>query len=231
MPLFYQPGIPQGIHYLDPEESRHAAKVLRLKEGDSIELTDGIGNFYEARITSSNFTKCLFTILNTRLQPARPYRIHIAIAPTKNTDRIEWFVEKSVELGIDQISFAACKNSERKSLVLERLEKLAISAMKQSVQAWLPSFSPLRPFSEIIKIEAGQKFIAFVDVENPVHLMSAAKAGGDYLVLIGPEGDFTNDELKNALDHGFQKVSLGNHRLRTETAGIAACQVLNLLNR
>jgi 16S rRNA (uracil1498-N3)-methyltransferase len=230
LPLFYQPGIPDGVHHLDQDESRHAVKVLRLKEGDPLSITDGKGVMYEAQILRADFPKCTFRILNTRIQPPKKFHRHIAIAPTKNADRIEWFVEKAVELGIDQISFVLCRNAERESLNMERIEKIAVSAMKQSQQAWLPTLAALHPFKDILTSSTDQKFIAFVDPENPQHLKSLVRPGGRYLVLIGPEGDFSPEELQLALDSGFQKVSLGGTRLRTETAGLAACHILNLAN-
>ena len=230
MALFYQPGIPDGIYHLDPDESRHAVKVLRLKEGDRLTVTDGNGVLYEAEILRADFPKCTFRILNSLVQPAKKFHRHIAIAPTKNADRIEWFVEIAVELGIDQISFMLCRNSERKTLNGERIEKIAASAMKQSQQAWLPTLTALHPFQDILKSSSDQKFIAFVDPENPHQLKSLARPGGHYLVLIGPEGDFTPEELQQAEKSGFQKVSLGSTRLRTETAGLAACHILNLIN-
>jgi len=228
--LFFQPEIPNGLLALGPEESRHAIKVLRLKPGDRIDITDGKGVFYEAQITNPDLSKCVFEIRTTKVQPQKTFRIHIAIAPTKNTDRIEWFVEKTVELGIDQISFILCANSERKSMKMDRLEKVAVSAMKQSRQAWLSQLTPLLPFQHVLNSDSKQKFIAFVYPQNPQHLKSAAKPGGEALVLIGPEGDFSLEELQSAQDKGFQKVSLGTNRLRTETAGLAACHILNLIN-
>jgi 16S rRNA (uracil1498-N3)-methyltransferase len=186
--------------------------------------------FYEAQITNPDSSKCGFEIRTSKVQSQKTFRIHIAIAPTKNTERIEWFVEKTVELGVDQISFILCANSERKSMKMDRLEKVAVSAMKQSRQAWLPKLSPLLPFKDVLDSATNQKFIAFVDSQNPQHLKSAAKPGGEALVLIGPEGDFSKEELQSAQDHGFQKVSLGSNRLRTETAGLAACHILNLIN-
>lgn len=230
MQLFYQPGIPNGIHHLDPDESRHAVKVLRLKEGDPFSVTDGKGVLYEAQILLAAFPQCTFRILKTHVQPIRKFHRHIAIAPAKKADRIEWFVEKAVELGIDQISFILCANSERKGLNTERLEKIAASAMKQSQCSWLPALTALQPFKNILACSADQKFIAFVDFQNPQHLKSLARPDGQYLVLIGPEGDFTPEELQQAQQYGFQKVSLGANRLRTETAGLAACHILNLVN-
>ena len=227
--LFYQPGIPQGIHHLDREESHHAIRVLRMSEGQSLDLTDGQGFFYVARITKADPKKSGFEILEKKQGTKRGFHIHIAIAPTKNADRIEWFIEKATEIGIDQISFMVCKNSERKVINLERLEKVAVSAMKQSQQAWLPQLSQMTPFKEIISAQVDQKFIAYVDADNPNHLQAVGKPGKKYLVLIGPEGDFSPEELSHALSSGFQKVGLGPNRLRTETAALVACHTLNLI--
>jgi 16S rRNA (uracil1498-N3)-methyltransferase len=228
--LFYQPHIADGILYLDTEESRHAIKVLRTVKGDTLHLTDGKGFFYTAKITEAEAKKCSFEIIDKKQSAKRDYKIHIAIAPTKNADRIEWFVEKATEIGIDEISFMLCKNSERKNINLERIEKIVISAMKQSGQAWMPKISTLVPFKEVLKHNSYQKFIAFVDEKNPNHLKSMVKPNGNYLVLIGPEGDFREEELSLALENNFQKVSLGKNRLRTETAGLVACQILNLIH-
>lgn len=200
-----------------------------MTEGQNLDLTDGRGFFYVAKITKADPKKSAFEILEKRQGTKRDFHIHIAIAPTKNADRIEWFIEKATEIGIDQISFMLCKNSERKVINHERLEKVAISAMKQSQQAWLPQLSPMTPFKEIISAQADQKFIAYVDSENPKHLKTAATRGKKYTVLIGPEGDFSKEELSQAMNLGFEKVSLGQNRLRTETAGLVAVQILNLI--
>ena len=231
MNLFYQPDVPNGVYHLDEDESRHVVKVFRLSEGDPIEVTDGKGTLYTCRITKADARKCLFKIVNEFVQPSKSYFIHIAIAPTKNIDRIEWFVEKAVEIGVDQISFLLCQKSERKNINLERLQKHAISAMKQSHQLILPVLSPLENVKHIVSQSADQKFIAYVDHENPDHLKDKALTGKKYLVLIGPEGDFSKEELTFAEQNGFQKISLGPTRLRTETAGLAACHILNLLNQ
>jgi 16S rRNA (uracil1498-N3)-methyltransferase len=227
MQLFYQPDIPFGALFLDDEESRHAVRVLRLKEGDAINITDGKGNFYSATIEDANPKKCSFVVVTTTAVPKKNFHIHIAIAPTKNSDRTEWFVEKATEIGIDEISFLLCKNSERKVINLARIEKIAVSAMKQSQQAWLPQLHEIAPFKKIIEATADQKFIGFVDSTNPVHLKALAQPKQKYVMLIGPEGDFSHDELELALQHGFEKVSLGANRLRTETAALVACQLLN----
>jgi 16S rRNA (uracil1498-N3)-methyltransferase len=228
--IFYQPQIPQGVLHLDEEESRHCLKVLRRRKGDDIRLTDGHGNFYDAIISSENLKACSFEIIKTIPEPLRSFKIDIAISPTKNADRIEWFVEKAVEFGIDTICLMECKTTERNHIKTERLTKVAISAMKQSLKARLPHITDLRPFREIIASATHGKFIAHVDATNPLHLKDAAKPGADCLVLIGPEGDFTTEELALAKDHGFIKVSLGASRLRTETAGLAACHIINLIN-
>lgn len=229
MNLFYQPDIDQGVHHLDPEETRHALKALRMKRSDILDLTDGKGYFYRAAITRAD-SVCEFEILEKKPAPLRTFRVHIALAPTKNIDRTEWFVEKAVEIGVDAITFMQCRNSERKSINPGRMTKIAASAMKQSGQAWMPVLSALLPFSEAIKSAASQKFIAHVDPTNPDHLFHTAKPGGTCLILIGPEGDFSPSELDTSLASGFQKVSLGPTRLRTETAALTACQILNLLN-
>ncbi len=231
MNLFYQPGIPNGIHYLDPEESRHCSKVLRKKAGDLIQVTDGVGNLYQVKLTESKSDKCSFKIESTQKEAKRPYTIHIAIAPTKNPDRTEWFVEKAIEIGVDEISFILCDNSERAALKTDRLEKLAISAMKQSLRCTLTKINHMVLLKDFVKeTQAASKFIAYVDQTNPDHLLKQAPPKTNYVILIGPEGDFSKKELELTSEHGYKKVSLGANRLRTETAGIAACHILNLIN-
>ncbi len=230
MNLFYQPDIPNGTHHLDADESRHAVKVLRMQSGNPIELTDGLGNLYKAVIKKTDPHTCSFTITDTRHIAARSFSMAIAMAPTKNIDRTEWFVEKAIEMGIEAIHFMRCKNSERKTINLDRIQKIAVSAMKQSGQARLPFISDMRPMEEVCSMAASQKFICFVDHANPETLKTRATEKTNYLVLIGPEGDFRPDELEMALHHGFAKVSLGPTRLRTETAALVACHTLNLIN-
>lgn len=229
MPIFYQPLIPEGTHSLDAEEARHATKVLRLQTGDTLQLTDGKGSLYKAVITELSKSACHFSISETISIPRRNYSIHIAIAPTKNIDRIEWFVEKVTEIGIDKISFIQCQNSERRVVNMERIEKKAVSAMKQSGQAWLPELHAISKVETIMSEPCEQKYIAHVDQANPKHLKEAPPQS-NYLVLIGPEGDFTKQEMELAMEKGFQKISLGTTTLRTETAGLAACHILNLIN-
>jgi 16S rRNA (uracil1498-N3)-methyltransferase len=229
--LFYQPLIPDGVLSLDATESKHATRVLRKKAGDPIQITDGKGKFYRARLTRADTLKSLFSIEETITEPIKTFSVHVAIAPTKNIDRLEWFVEKTVEVGIDEITLITCKHSERSHPKLERLEKIAISAMKQSLKATLPRISGPVSFSEMINTSHHtQRFIAHVDLENDVHLKHAAIPGSQYIILIGPEGDFSGNEIELAMNQGFRKVSLGTSRLRTETAGLAACHILNLVN-
>ena len=229
MQLFYQPQIPEGILQLTEEESRHAVKVLRLVNGDELYLTDGKGTFYRARISDAHQKRCAFEILSQEKVAPHPTYRHIAIAPTKNIDRIEWFVEKAVEFGIDRISPLLCDHSERRVVKTERLVRKAVSAMKQSLKAWMPQIDELTAFQDFMASQdADTKLMAYVDHDNPDLLKDQIKATGHHLVLIGPEGDFSENEVTLALAQGFQKVSLGPSRLRTETAGIAAVHLLNL---
>lgn len=234
MHLFYQPLISEGKHFLDEEESRHAIKVLRLKEQDIIRIVDGVGNFYDSVILEANQKKCSFQIQKVVAeQKDKSFYIHIAIAPTKNPDRIEWFTEKSVELGIDEISFLSCKNSERKFFNTSRVEKKAISAMKQSLRASKPVVNELISFEKFVNKEdtsQAEKFIGYVDENLTKHLKDTANPQSKYCMLIGPEGDFSSEEIELAKQHQFQPVSLGTNRLRTETAGLASCMIFNIIN-
>lgn len=227
--LFYQP---DSISQLTEDDSRHAVKTLRLGAGDSIAVTNGRGARFDAQITKADARQCAFRILDEQYTPARPFSVRICVAPTKNIDRIEWFVEKAVELGIERISFFFGQHSERRVLKLERLEKIAVAAMKQSLQSWMPQLDEALPLEKLLPtITEGQRFIAHLPVNTPPeHLFKKATINGSYTVLIGPEGDFAPTELIIAQQAGFENVTLGNNRLRTETAALAACQILNLLN-
>lgn len=228
MNQFYQPLIQEGIFYLNEEESKHCVRVLRKAKGDKIRLTDGKGFFYDALITKPDTKQCEFEITEKIPEQVRPFTVHIAISPTKNADRMEWFVEKAVEIGVAKITFIECKNTERSNLKLERIEKVALSAMKQSLKASYPVIQGLTKLTDFLKTSSeDQKFVAYVDQSNPYHLKNLVKPSST-LVLIGPEGDFTHQELIFAIEAGFIKVSLGNSRLRTETAGLVACSILNL---
>jgi 16S rRNA (uracil1498-N3)-methyltransferase len=229
--LFYQPLLAKGVHHLDEDESKHCVRVLRRNNGDTIRITDGQGFFYDVVIIDANPSKCSFAIKEKVEEPKADYFIHIAISPTKNADRIEWFVEKATEFGVNKITLIETEHTERSFLKTERLKKVALAAMKQSLKATLPAISGVTKFTELIQgSNEEQCFIACVDEDNPLHLRDAALPGKSGVVLIGPEGDFSKDEMQFALSHGFVKVSLGKSRLRTETAGISACHILNLIN-
>lgn len=231
MELYYQPLLSEHADWLDEEESGHCRKVMRKRPGDLILVMDGKGRLDEVRLTEVHERKCRFICEKSRFVPPDAFRIEIAVAPTKNADRMEWFVEKSVELGIHAISFPVCRHSVRKVVPLERLRRIAISASKQSGRAWLPSVHEAESLDIFLERALGdQKFIAHLDESQPGHLFGQAVPGRSYLVLIGPEGDFSEPELVRALSAGFQKVSLGNQRLRTETAALAACHSLVLRN-
>ena len=232
MTLFYIPNFGIQSPFLNEEESHHAIKVLRLQKTDKVNLTDGLGNWYLAEIYNPNPKACEVKILQHISEyQKRMTQIHIAIAPTKNIERIEWFIEKSVEIGIDEISFLRCEHSERKQIKLERLEKIAISAMKQSLKAYLPKVNDLINFDTFVlqNNHHQQKFIAHLEEDNPRPLRNVLNPNSNYCILIGPEGDFSPKEIELAKQHGFQIVSLGNSRLRTETAGLVACHICNLL--
>lgn len=230
MNLFFLPENSQS--HLSPEESRHAVKVLRLVAGNEIELTDGKGKLYTARLSMADPKGCRFEITRSVQIPRRPFSIHLAIAPARHSDRMEWMVEKCVEIGVEKISFVRCKTSERRSMNMDRVVKIAVSALKQSQQTWLPGVADMIPFESFIGNQTEkQKFVACVDETNPDHLIQLATPKSDYVVLIGPEGDFTKEELDMAHSAGFQKVSLGPTRLRTETAGLFSVTALNILNQ
>ncbi|MCK5700527.1 MAG: 16S rRNA (uracil(1498)-N(3))-methyltransferase [Cyclobacteriaceae bacterium] len=231
MQLFYCPGIHKGDDFLDSEESRHCVKVLRKKVGDLIHITDGAGIFYKAQLTDLNPRKCIYKILTSESSKKNNYNIHVAIAPTKHADRIEWFVEKAVEIGVDKISFIQTSYSERKTINLDRIKKKAISAMKQSVRAFLPELAPMEKLSFILNSDTeDQKYIAHLEGETTESLEHRATPGTSYIILIGPEGGFSDEEISMAKSKQFKVVKIGNHRLRTETAGIVACTILNNLN-
>ncbi|GAB3885608.1 16S rRNA (uracil(1498)-N(3))-methyltransferase [Spirosoma agri] len=229
MHLFYQA---QPVTYLTEDDSRHAIRTLRLGVGDTIAVTDGHGNRHSAVISQVDNRRCSFRIVDTQMTAPRPFSIRICVAPTKNIDRIEWFVEKAVEIGIERISFFIGQHSERRMLKLERLEKIAVAAMKQSLQSYLPQLDEIVSFSDLIKEGIDdQRFIAHLPEHGPVlNLAKGASPGGRYMVLIGPEGDFSEKEIQQANDAGFQMVTLGSNRLRTETAALTACQLLTFIN-
>jgi 16S rRNA (uracil1498-N3)-methyltransferase len=232
MHLFYTPDISGTEYTLSEEESKHAVRVLRLDSGETVQLVDGKGGLYKANVTDPNPKRCKLEITKTVSEfGKKPYHIHIAVAPTKNLDRMEWFIEKAVEIGIDEISFLKCARSERKELKLDRLEKIAVSAMKQSLKAYLPKLNELIPYKTFLaNLDTDSAaYIAHLEEGNRQDLKQIDTSGKSYCILIGPEGDFSLEEIEMALEKGIKPVTLGESRLRTETAALVACHTLNLL--
>jgi 16S rRNA (uracil1498-N3)-methyltransferase len=231
MNIFYEPQIKQNL-CLNEEESRHAVKVLRLSAGDLLYVVDGVGGFYACKIKNMQGKKCELSIVEEKQQfGIRDFYIHLVIAPTKNMDRMEWMLEKCVEIGIDEISFIQTRYSERKEIKTQRLEKIAVGAMKQSLKAYLPKINEMISWKVFLKKEysESQKMIAHLEEGDRKLIQHFAKPKGKYAILIGPEGDFSEDEIKHAIENGYQPVTLGNSRLRTETAGLVACHTLNII--
>jgi len=229
MLLFYQEDFTEESTSLNAEESQHLVKVLRKRAGDQIEVTNGSGMLFNCEVLEAHHKQSKIKIIETKEVSRRATYRHIAIAPTKNIDRIEWFVEKAVEFGIDELSFVLCHHSERRTLKMERIKRKAISAMKQSGNFFLPKLNEVESLKSFIsKNHAEVKSMAYVDQDNELLLQDTLESGKRNLVLIGPEGDFSDEEVANALSAGFQKVSLGPSRLRTETAGIAAAHLMNI---
>ena len=230
--LFYAPDI-ETVPELPEDESLHCTRVLRLKTGDSITITDGKGFFYSANLVNPHPKHCQVIVTNRWPQQAlRDYRLHMAVAPVKNLERMEWFVEKATEIGVDTITCLYCRYSERKQVNLLRLNKIAISAMKQSQKAILPEINEMIDFHAFILQDFnGMKMIAHC-ADNPKHLIKNVYLPlRNVLILIGPEGDFSPDEINDAISAGFIPVSLGDSRLRTETAAFVACHTIHLLNQ
>ena len=235
MQLFYTPDItPAATTYsLNEEESKHCVRVLRLQQGDCITLIDGKGSFYTALIESPNPKKTVLTITGkTTDANRRNHYLHIAIAPTKNIERLEWFMEKATEIGIDEISLIICQRSERKEARVDRLNKIITAAIKQSLKAWHPRLNEPITFDKLVgRPFEGQKFIAHCEPGEKPDLQQLLIPHGNYLVLIGPEGDFAPNEIADALSNDFKAITLGQSRLRTETAALEACFEVNFLNR
>lgn len=234
MHWFFSKKIRPGHFIFGKEESKHIVKVLRLGIGDEVFITDGQGNLYAAEIIGDDYKNCKVLIGRPIIiDKPDPYHLHIALAPTKNLSRLEWFVEKATEFGIGEISLLQCAHSERIGIKSERLEKIAISAIKQSQQVRLPKINQIINFMDFIsKPPNGLGFIAYVENERSSPLLANCyKAGQNATILIGPEGDFSKDEIGAAVTAGFTPISLGKNRLRTETAALAACFTINLLNQ
>lgn len=220
------------------EEALHALRVLRIKSGDEINLMDGVGNFYRAEVTLAATKRCLYEVKEVLpQQPAWHGHVHLAIAPTKVMDRIEWMAEKATEIGFDELSFLNCKFSERKTMRTVRLDKIVISAVKQSHKAWKPIVNQMVSFKEFIaQPRKGRKFIChcyeeFEKVDLMTELQKPYDEDTDVTVLVGPEGDFSVDEVKLAIANGYESASLGTSRLRTETAGLMSVAMANLTRR
>lgn len=232
MHVFYTPDIAVDGE-LPEEEAGHCLRVLRLGVGDEVMLTDGKGFFYKAVITAATGKRCQVKVVETIGQaPLWNGHLHLAMAPTKNMDRIEWFAEKATEIGFDELSFVNCRFSERKVIKTERIEKIVVSAVKQSLKARKPLVNELTDFGKFIQQKfEGQKFIAHCYEGEKLLLKDVLIPGKDAVVLIGPEGDFSPEEVQKAEAAGFQAISLGKSRLRTETAALVAVHIMNLFNQ
>lgn len=232
MQLFFIENIESDFCTLNEEESKHCIRVLRMSIGDELFLTDGRGTLCRCKIDDPNPKRCSLQVVERQQEYGQhPFILHLAVAPTKNTARMEWLVEKAVEMGVDTITPLLCDHSERCVLKTERLEKIAISAMKQSLKAYKPVINTLTPIANLLKTPFdGQKLIAHCDGEHRTPLNEAYKPGSNVLMLIGPEGDFSASEIDNAFALGFVPVTLGPCRLRTETAAMAATAYFNLVS-
>ena len=233
MQLFYNPKLDSSVSQFvfTPEESRHIVKVLRKKESDNLLITNGKGYIFEAKIMVADTKKCKAQIISSTKKHRKMYWFHLVVAPTKSNDRFEWFLEKATEIGVDEITPVICDRSERKIVKQERMEKVLQSAMKQSMQAYLPKLNPITTYSEFVEKEReGLLFIAHCEEDEKIELKRRVAPDKDVTILIGPEGDFSEKEISKAYEKGFLPVSLGQNRLRTETAAIVACTTVNLIN-
>ena len=231
--FFYSNRISKGLIHLECDEAYHALKVLRKKQGDKISVVNGLGSLYSAVIEEDEVNKCMLRVIEEKENYQKPnHHIHIAIAPTKSHDRMEWFVEKVVEIGIQEISFLQTQRTERKNIKIDRMKKRAISSMKQSLKAFLPLINECMDYEDFLKTcSNNHKYVGYLDHENVKMLSKICKINENYCVMVGPEGDFTEQEIFDALDSGFDCISLSKSRLRTETAGLMACHMLNIINQ
>jgi 16S rRNA (uracil1498-N3)-methyltransferase len=235
MQLFYTPDInpshPQ--YFLSEEESKHCIRVLRLEAGAEVQLIDGRGGLYTAEIKDAHPKRTILQINNViTAYNKRNHYLHIAVAPTKNIERLEWFLEKATEIGIDEISLIICQRSERKEAKTDRLNKIITSAIKQSLKAYHPILNEPQQLSKFLSQPFnGQKFIAHCENGDKTSLQSELEKHNRYLILIGPEGDFSPNEIDAALQSEYKAITLGESRLRTETAALEACFEVNFLNR
>ncbi|MEE1946771.1 16S rRNA (uracil(1498)-N(3))-methyltransferase [Pedobacter sp. KR3-3] len=233
MHIFYTPDIASANYTLNEEESKHCSKVLRLGIGDVVQLIDGRGGFYEAEISAVSKKHVDLKVVSSQQEYGkRNHHLHIAVAPTKNIDRLEWFLEKATEIGIDEITPIICDRSERRIVKEERLDKVITSAVKQSLTAYHPLLNPAMALTDFLKKEtSANKLIAHCMDGDKAYAKDLVQPHQSYVVLIGPEGDFTAAELELALQTGYKPVTLGQTRLRTETAALYACFELNYINR
>lgn len=233
MNVFYLKGAQEGIMSMPEEESKHCVKVLRMTEGERFCVTDGEGSLFDAELVEAIPKRASVMLSNKRLGYDHwGFRLEIAIAPTKLNERTEWFLEKATEIGIDRVRLFTSYHSERRVANVERFEKVMIAAMKQSIKSRLPKIDDVVPFEKLVKQPfEGQKFIAWIDDDVKEQLGDLYRKGESALVLIGPEGDFSPEEVTLARENGFVPVSLGEARLRTETAAIVACHTIQLLNQ
>lgn len=236
MQLFYAPDIAPPLYTLSEEESKHCVRVLRLGCGDTLHITDGRGNLFCCRITDDNPRRCTVEVVATEREFEKlPYDLTMAVAPTKNAERFEWFLEKATEVGVSGIIPLRTEHSERRTFRPERGEKILTAAMKQSLKAYRPALQPLTGFREAVETPfAGRRLIAHCDTAHSaagkVYLADTLRPGEDALVLIGPEGDFSPAEIDLALSCGFEEITLGTQRLRTETAALAAVVMVSVVN-
>jgi 16S rRNA (uracil1498-N3)-methyltransferase len=231
--LFYTPDIATGIYSLNEEESRHCRIVLRSVNGDIVHLTNGAGTLFECRIIDAKSKLVTVEVIGRQEEfGKKTYRLHLAVAPTKNIDRFEWFLEKATEIGIDEITPLICEHSERRQLRVDRLQKIITAAVKQSLKAYHPVLKNIMSFNEFIsQAHEGNKLIAHLEGSNPVLLRDAYHGEPSVTILVGPEGDFSQPEISAAKDNGFHCVSLGNSRFRTETAAVLACHSVYFQNQ
>lgn len=233
MQLFYFSDINEDTYSFsfDKEESRHIHKVLRKKDGDTLFVTNGLGFIFKVKITLITDNKCIVKVISFEKTPLPKYHLHLAVAPTKMNERYEWFLEKATEIGIHEITPVICEHSERKVIKIERFGKILLSAMKQSNRYFLPKLNEPVSFKEFVKQNFdGQKFIAHCVETEKQTLKNTLQPAQNVTVLIGPEGDFSEKEIDLALQNKYIPVSLGNTRLRTETAAVVACHTVVLLN-
>lgn len=234
MQLFYAPDIVPPHHILTEEESRHCIRVLRMQCGDTLWLTDGRGTLYTARIAEADARRCAVEVVSQQEEFEKmPYRLTMAVAPTKNIDRYEWFLEKATEVGVSEIYPLECDHSERRVVKFDREERVITSAVKQSLKAYHPLLYEMTPVRQVITMPfEGRRFIAHCDRSTGErrYMGDILKKGENALILIGPEGDFSPEEITFALANGFEQISLGSQRLRTETAAVAATVMVSMLN-